>query len=225
MDRIACLDGLLGGRRSVRRYQPQAIGPDELAAVLRAATLAPSNFNRQPWAFYVLDDEASRAGVLQLLRGVLAQAERNDTRRELSQMLQHVRRWLYPLDESPTLVLAFYKPTPDRFDQVVSKVLGTGEAAAYNPDLFSLGMAVQNLLLAAHARGLGACMHSGPVPFLRGEVNRALGLPPNLQLAGVVSLGYPAEAPPAPHRRPLARCVHFVRGAVGAGGPGEPSAP
>ncbi len=212
MSAASFLEDLLASRRSIRRYQPQSIEDSVLNAILRAATQAPSNFNRQPWVFYVVQEASSRKALLQLLHTALQQVERTSEARELVHLLHHVRRWLYPLEESPVLVLAFYKPTPDRFDQAVSSIRGSGDIAVYNPDLFSLGMAVQNLLLAAHAHGLGACMHSGPVPFLRGDVNTFLRLPPNLQLAGLISLGYPAETPEAPRRRPMERCVHFVRG-------------
>jgi nitroreductase len=71
-------------------------------------------------------------------------------------------------------------------------------------------MAIQNLLLAAHDRGVGACMQSGPVPFLRGSVNELLGLPPWLELAGVVSLGYPAESPAPKPRKPVERVTRFL---------------
>src|SRR5262249_60254033 len=93
------------------------------------------------------------------------------TRGELFPVLNHVKPWLYPLETSPVLVLAFYKPSPEHLDEQLSTILEGGGVAHYNPNLLSLGMAIQNFLLAAHAHGLSACMHSGPLPFLRGHIN------------------------------------------------------
>jgi F420 biosynthesis protein FbiB-like protein len=56
----------------------------------------------------------------------------------------------------------------------------------------STAMAAQNLLLMAHALGLGACWMCAPL-FCQGTVREVLSLPDDLEAQGVVTLGYPAE--------------------------------
>jgi len=201
-------------RRSVRVYEEREVPRDLTRALVDLAGRAPSNFNRQPWRFVVADTPAWCAAVNGLIRRAVERVEKSDTTGDLFHVLNHVKTWLYPLETSPVLVLAFYKPSPEHLDEQLSSILEGGGVAHYNPNLLSLGMAIQNLLLAAHARGLSACMHSGPLPFLRGEVNRLLRLPPQLQLAGLISLGYPAETPKAPAHRDLERIVTFLEGPV-----------
>jgi len=58
-------------------------------------------------------------------------------------------------------------------------------------------MATENLLLAAYAEGLGTCVIAS---FHRGAVGRVLGLPEGIEPMLLVSVGWPAEAPPAPSR-------------------------
>ena len=68
----------------------------------------------------------------------------------------------------------------------------------------SLGAALQNLLLAAHARGLGGYLKGAPL-FCRAAVAEALALPDGWQPAFLVLLGYPADGarpPPRPEPRP-----------------------
>ncbi|RLE32565.1 nitroreductase family protein [Candidatus Acetothermia bacterium] len=59
------------------------------------------------------------------------------------------------------------------------------------------GMAVQNLLLAAHAEGLGTCVVAS---FHRGAVKRLLTIPNGMEPLLIVTVGEPAEEPPAPPR-------------------------
>ena len=69
----------------------------------------------------------------------------------------------------------------------------------------SIGLATQNLLLAAHDLGLGAC----PVAsFHQGGVSIFLDLPPTVQPILFVTLGYPAIKPTPPGRRPFSD-IHF----------------
>lgn len=207
------LDGfreLLLTRRSVRLYAPRPVSRAVLAELLELAASAPSNFNRQPWQFLVADTPAACGEIVDQLFARLDEVAAADAEGELYAFLDHTRRWAEPLRTAPVIVLAFYKPHPERFDQRVAAHLGTGDVALWSPNLMSLSMAIQNLLLAAHQRGLGACMHSGPVPFLRLSLNLRYRLPPNLHLAGLVSLGHPAERPEPPPHRPLERAVRFL---------------
>ncbi len=68
--------------------------------------------------------------------------------------------------------------------------------------------AVQNLLLAAHALGLGTCWIG---TMDRERAKEILGIPKDLHLLTVIPLGYPDERPKAPHRKPLESVVHYER--------------
>jgi nitroreductase len=43
----------IAARRRIRRFKPDPVPPEALQAILKAATLAPSGKNRQPWRFVV----------------------------------------------------------------------------------------------------------------------------------------------------------------------------
>jgi nitroreductase len=66
----------------------------------------------------------------------------------------------------------------------------------------SLGAAVQNLLLAAHACGLGACWYSASA-FCKETVRKVLMIPEEVEPQALITLGYPAEKPRAPRRKQL----------------------
>ena len=67
----------------------------------------------------------------------------------------------------------------------------------------SLGAAMQNLLLAADAKGLGACWFCAPA-FCKEAVREALAIPSEVEPHALIALGYPDESPKAPPRKGLA---------------------
>jgi nitroreductase len=167
--------------------QSSAVPRDVVRSLLESATHAPSNFNRQPWQFLVADTPEVRSSLATLLR-------QRRTRFANHPATDHDRCSPPCLEQGPVVILCFYKPSPERIEQVIAATLGSGDINLFNPNLVSTGMAVLNLLVAAHEHGLGGCVHFDAVPFLAEEVNRRLRLPPNLHLAGVLTLGHPAEA-------------------------------
>jgi F420 biosynthesis protein FbiB-like protein len=68
--------------------------------------------------------------------------------------------------------------------------------------LESLGAAMQNLLLAAHTEGLGACWFCAPA-FCKETVRTILKIPTEVEPAALVAMGYPDEEPPVPQRKSL----------------------
>jgi nitroreductase len=66
----------------------------------------------------------------------------------------------------------------------------------------SLGAALQNLLLEADAKGLGACWFCAP-SFCKETVRRALKIPHEVEPEALILMGYPAEKPDVPLRKVL----------------------
>jgi len=201
-------------RRSVRHYARRPVDRALLEELLEGARWAPSNWNGQPSIFVVLDDPDAIGRVHAMLDAralAVMQDARDDAR--LARFVEHCRAYFEVLRDCPVLLAACYKPTGQIFEAaVVEHFADPGGVAAWSPNLLSLGMAVQNLLLCAHAAGLGACFHSGPVPFLRGALHEFLRLPARLELAGFITLGWPApDAPPRQVRRkPLDHAIRWA---------------
>ncbi|MBC7357567.1 MAG: nitroreductase [Desulfacinum sp.] len=80
----------------------------------------------------------------------------------------------------------------------------------YVKDCQAVGAALQNLLLACHAQGLGA-VWIGEILKNKEKVREALGLPERLELMAVVAVGHPAHTKQSSHRRPLEELIVFER--------------
>jgi len=70
--------------------------------------------------------------------------------------------------------------------------------------------ATLNILLAAHAHGLGACWVAGDKKPYAARVVQMVGAPEDYRLISLVSIGYPAEKPET-GKRPLREMLHWER--------------
>ncbi len=178
------LEEAIRGRRSVRRFAPRPVPPEVVRELAEAAALAPAPHHTRPWRLVLLNPQA---------RARLAEAMGRAWRRDLEadgiaaqkahQLLERSRRRLLaaPVLLLSCLDLSQAHPWPDPRRQRAER------------DMFvqSLGAALQNLQLLAHARGLGSCLLGAPL-FCQEEVREALSLHPSWEPMFLVEIGYPS---------------------------------
>ena len=183
-------------RRSVRRFLPQPMPQEVLSRILETAALAPSAHNRQPWRFVILASSESRARLSDAMgadfrRDLLADGLPPD---EVEAQVERSRRRI--LEAPAALLLCLDESEMDQYpDQ-------RRQGAEHLMAVQGVAMAGQNLLLAAHAEGLGSVWMCAPL-FAPQAVRRALSLPEVWQPQGLVLLGYPAKVPLARERGPI----------------------
>lgn len=197
---------LARSRRSIRRFREQTVSREDLLRVLEAARWAPSNHNRQPWRFVVEQDRSRIAN--------LAEAVRRELEQKLKLLPQAASDYANEFAHyatffagAPVLMVVLHK-RPASFSSLLLEGAGMPELVSGEP--LSTAMAVQNLLLAAQALGLGTCMLTAPL-VVRGALNRALKPTPGYELTCFVALGYPDEAPPQPRRKSIEHIAEFVQ--------------
>lgn len=183
-------------RRSIRRFDGSAIPSETLQRVLEAATMAPSAHNRQPWRFVILtalEDKRSLANALgeELRQDRLADGD------DPGQIEKDVTQSIERITNAPVVVIACL--SMEAMDVYPDERRKTAE---YIMAVQGVSMAAQNLLLAAHAEGLGACWLCAPL-FTKDEVREELSLPDGWDPQGLIILGYPAEVGKERPRRPM----------------------
>ncbi|MBF0107076.1 MAG: nitroreductase family protein [Deltaproteobacteria bacterium] len=75
--------------------------------------------------------------------------------------------------------------------------------------VMSVSMAVENLMLYAHARGWGTSCMTGPL-VAADEIKKILKIPSSWNIAAVVPVGHPGEIPPPTPRRPVQQVITWV---------------
>jgi F420 biosynthesis protein FbiB-like protein len=190
----AALLEVIRTRRSIRRYSERAVPAEVIERLLGAATWAPSAHNRQPWRFAVLTAPDMRAALAQAM-GDRLRADRLADGDAPEAIEADRARSFARLTGAPVIVvvsttMAYMDVYPDT----------RRKKAEYLMAAQSVAMAVQNLLLAAHAAGLGACWLCAPL-FCGDTVRAVLDLPPDWEPQALVTLGYPASAGKPTQRR------------------------
>lgn len=175
-------DDVVHGRRSVRDYLPDPVSETDVMYVIEAAVQAPNPMNEQPWAFTVVRDQqmldrVSRQAKTFLLGrsafGMRPSPFRDQLARPDFQIFYH----------APALIL-------------ISAKEETPWAAE------TCALAAQNLMLAAHARGLGTCWIGFAQHWIEtGDGKAALRLPAHYHPVAPIVIGHPRTLPPPVKRR------------------------
>ena len=191
-------------RRSIRRYTDQPVPGEVIERVLAAAVWAPSAHNRQPWRFAILNAPEAQARLARAM-GDRLRADRLADGDDSEAVVRDAQRSYTRLTGAPVvIVVCLTMADMDSYPDTRRK------KAEYTMAVQSVAMAVQNLLLAAHVEGLGACWMCAPL-FCPEAVREALNLPHDWEAQAVITLGSPAGAGTlrAASRRSLAEVAIF----------------
>ena len=197
--------------RSMRRLRPDPVPRADLEYVIEAATMAPSAGNLQLWAFVIVTEHEARAKIAAAYReagrryirdGVLGNPGTEDEQRRVyTQAMHNVEH----LDEAPAIVVpCLTVPCPD------SAAVGSGLFGSIYP-------AIQNLMLAGRARGLGSVLLTLATDYCPAgaldhtPVREVLDLPDAVRAVALVPIGYPVGTWGRPRRRPSVDCTHWER--------------
>ena len=193
-------------QRAVRRLLPDPVDDDTVLRVLELATKAPTGSNRQGWEFVVVRDP--------------------DVKHQLARLNRQAWSVYRRLGEAPgpgrpsprCKILDAVQWQADHFEEVpvvvVACLHGRRPCSArrcWPPSCYgSVFPAVQNLLLAARAVGLGATLTTLPL-WSTTLARRTLGLPASVTPVAVVPLGWPQGRYGPTTRRPVGEVVHLDR--------------
>jgi nitroreductase len=199
------LDEAMQTQRAVRRLLPDPVEDDVILRILELATRAPSGGNRQNWEFVVVRDPDVKHQLARLNRQAWSVYRRFAGRK--------ARR-----EESTRKIVAAVQWQADHFEEIPVVIVAClhGRSPALQPPVAAATFygsacpAVQNLLLAARAEGLGAALTTLPL-WSTTLARRTLGLPPGVTPVAVVPVGWPRGQYGPTTRRPVGEVVHLDR--------------
>jgi len=166
------------GRRSCRKFQPEAVSDADIETILEAGNWAPSPANQQPWEFVVITSPGIKERIF---------AESEACKKKLFE--RSGWKWLekFPIDfvrETPAIIAVVGDPKKSGADMFLDEGTGRGY-------LEGCSAAVQNMMLEAHALGLGSLWFS---LYESAAVRQILGLDPDKDPVALLCIGKPASA-------------------------------
>ncbi|MCD0416683.1 nitroreductase [Rubrivivax sp. JA1024] len=226
-DSIAAVDAAITSRRSIRAFRPDPVPRETVERILEVASRAPSGTNVQPWKVTVLTG-AAKARLSARIRA--AYDDPAERARHAEEYAYYPAEWVSPYIERRRKVgwdlyglLGIAKTDKQRMHEqhgrnyaffdapvglifTIGRVLGQGSWLDY-------GMFLQNVMVAARARGLDTCPQAAFTQFHR-IVADELALPDDEMLVCGMALGYAdPEAPEnalVTEREPVAGFARFL---------------
>lgn len=192
-------------RRSIRKYKQEEISAFQVEELLRLASWAPSANNFQMWFFYAVNSRETREKIAQAIEEKLEEVLSWPELQALKERLSWMSRYAGFIREAPWLIVFCMDDHKSAFEEIlIKKGFEREKLEKWRPhaDIQSVSAAIQNFLLAAHARGFGAVWMVGPL-FAVEELEKILEIPQGRRILALVPLGYPDEKPePKPRKNP-----------------------
>jgi nitroreductase len=192
--------------RSIRRLKPDPIPEDILRKIVEAGIHAPSGGNRQDWGFilvrapelkrFIRDRYRETAQKLQAGRPPLGELPpaRQRAMKAGAYLAEHMH-------EAPVLLLACsLKEYPPWAQQNPRASTATVHGSIYP--------AVQNILLACRAFGIGATLTTTHC-FFEEELKQKVSVPENMEISALLPLGYPKGKLGKTTRKPVEEVLHW----------------
>jgi len=195
---VRVLQAFIEGRRSIRQFEDAPVPEDDLLRIIRAAGQAPSAGNQQMWHFLLIRNkglmEEMRQAVLDAVDEMLTWRESQP----YEARVRAIRSYATFFVDAPVTIAVLTKP----YDSVIHSQIYHSRGLSFeeihrrtgDPGRQSLGAAIQNILLMAHALGYGTCWMTGPM-VADVALERILKVEDPWRLAAIIPLGVPAQRP------------------------------
>ena len=191
------LHTFLQTRRSIRRFKPDPVPDSVIESILHTATFAPSAHNRQPWRFAVVTNPAVKTRLGEAITSKM-RADMQAEGADKSDIDKRVTLSLRRMDEAPLVIVLCRDKTDVRVDTPEEAVMG----------IQSTALAGLQLLLAAHAEGLGSNWICWAL-YAQEAARSALELPETWEPQALYFLGYPAEAAEPKDRKSIKEIIKW----------------
>ena len=217
---------LIKSRRSIRVWQDKPVAEELLLQAIELATWAPNGGNQQNWYFYVI---LNRNTINAIADAPQALREYMSSWPEMAQAggppgMPRPDGGSPPparpdaLRTAPAVIVVATRKTENPMNAIIAERAKVDPKAKQIIDdlntvasqVQSVSAAIAYLLLALHQMGLGAVWMTGPLPQCKGDVEKILKVPPDMDIIALIPVGYPGETP-TKERRPVSEVCEVIK--------------
>ncbi len=201
------------GRKSIRRFKQRPVPDEDIKKIIDAGRLAPSANNSQPWNFIVIKDR--------IILGKMADAVREmvdrmipfaENEKQAQRLAAYKSNYYVFFEKAPVCIVVLMEAYDASSDRLLKKMGHSADDVRRLrplPGLQSMAAAIENILLASHALGYGACWMTGPL-VAQESFEKILGFSKEQTAVALIPVGVPDEDPPARGRKPLEEIMKMI---------------
>jgi len=204
------------GRRSIRKFTDESVSVEDIRELIDCARYAPSDTNSQTWKFLAITNrdliKRIEDTTWEQLRVRASEAEARGLEREAKLLVKSFGPYATAFSEAPVLIVCLATPYNSKFrERIFDPIALVDDHVWAEEGIKSSCLASQNLMLAAHARGLATCPMTGPVLLAQDRLRDILSIPAECQINMVIALGHPtAERPNKLPRKELEEILEII---------------
>ena len=182
-------------RKTIRKYNMDIPPQEDIKRIIDAARLAPSATNRQNWQFIAIYNFELKTKMMDAIEDTydtLIEKAQND---EQKAKLKAYKNYSMFLGAAPVVIAAIETPKQNTIDEILAELgIQEDEILKMHPDssLLSMGAAIENISLAAHALGYGTCWMCAPVMAYK-KLQEVLNIPAKNKIVSLITLGTPLD--------------------------------
>jgi nitroreductase len=206
---------IIHGRRSVRKFKEDEVQRETIEEIIDCARYAPSDTNSQTWEFIAVTSKEKIKKIEDMtwaaLHEIAAKAEERGLKKEAKLLTRSFGPYATAFSEAPVLIICLATPYQSKFrEKIFDPIEFVTEDVWEEEGIKSSCLASQNLMLAAHAMGLGTCPMTGPVLLAQDRLREYLSIDAEKQINMVISLGYPKDQPKKLARKEVSDILKFI---------------
>jgi nitroreductase len=186
--------------RAIRRLRPDPVPRELIRKVCEAGTFVPSGGDRQPWLFIAVTEPERRAFVAERYLGAF--------KAYIAPALEAAKEPDFDAARRRNIDGALY--LAEHLHEAPVHLFVAGRTRRGEPQVQALFPAIQNVLLACRAVGLGASLTTVHRAY-GDEIDRFLGLPKESPSCALLPIGWPQGHYGRPPRRSVDTCLFFER--------------
>ena len=186
--------------RAIRRLKPDPVPPELIRKVCEAGTFAPSGGNRQPWYFVAVTEKERRE--------FIAERYNQTFTRYITPAIEAAKDPAYPEAKRRNMKAAIY--LAEHLHEVPVHLFVAGWTRRGTQQSQALYPAIQNILLACRAVGLGASLTTAHRAFGK-EIDEYLGLSEETPSCALIPIGWPKGKFGTPPRKSVDECLSFEK--------------
>ncbi len=201
---------IMQGRRSVRKFTEEKPSRELLTELVDYAITAPSASNNQPWRFLIIEDKDSIQCLAKHVQASVDQIAENISEPFIDSFKAY-GDYFTRFTQAPVLIIPLFKEMKILSQLLNEKPIKNPNVASleFNSGIVSTSLAIQNLLLYAHSKELGASCMTGPL-VAEDKIRATLEIPTAWNITCFIALGYPDETPEPKPRKSSDAVIRWV---------------